>query len=46
MGSDGLGFVSRNDNKGVLVSVNLIELLFGGDKFERLGPIKSFAVAH
>jgi hypothetical protein len=43
---DGFGFFGRNDDKGVLVGVNLIELLFGADKFERLRPIKSFAVAH
>lgn len=46
MGGERLGLVSRDDDEGVLVIIDLIELFFGGDKLERFRPIESFAVAH
>jgi hypothetical protein len=41
-----LGLVSRDDDEGILVIIDLIELFFGADKLEWFGPIVSFAVAH
>ena len=46
MRGDRFGLVSSNDDESVLVRIDFIELFLGSDKFERFGPIKSFAVAH
>jgi len=43
---DGLGLVGGDYDKGVLIGINLIELLLAADKLEGFGPVESFAVAH